>query len=384
MNINPKSKLKALLRHVTITLLTFIIVALFAGVAFNLSFMSPVARALENFSFNDIYYQMLAEDGEWPTSQAITIVDMTELQKRRLLAQLLDTIASYKPAIMGIDIVFEGERDDVEGDIMVQEAADRIKDKAVFSYTLNNYQNGQFQTEVHSFFTDEITVNEGFTNFQRSLYGDIKRTVSLGRPTKGDIKPSFIVQLANLYAGKKVFEAEDRDQSINFTPTEFKIVPYDSVAFYSNLISDRIVLVGAMNDLKDQHYTPLGKIAGVELLAYATQTLVLQKEIKEAPAILNIIVSFLLVLMTELLQSRYIKWSGRLTNRKYVRDIMSSEMALTIITFLWIILAVYLTFSAIVYIGYTVNLGWAISAVVFLNVCRKFIEICYTIIRKKA
>ena len=90
------------------------------------------------------------------------------------------------------------------------------------------------------------------------------------------------------------------------------------------------------------------------------------------------------MLITELLQSRYIKWSGRLTNRKYVRDIMSSEMALTIITFLWIILAVYLTFSAIVYIGYTVNLGWAISAVVFLNVCRKFIEICYTIIRKKA
>jgi CHASE2 domain-containing sensor protein len=373
------------MKGLCVTALAFCALAVMVTLALNLSFLNPVSQSVRDFSLTDIYYNALKESGEADTSRVISIVDMTQLYDRGEIADVLEAINECEPRAIGVDVVFEGLRDDSLADRRIADVAS-ASHTTVFSYKLLDYLNDEvgYTKSVHSFFTDEITVNEGFTNFQRSLYGDIKRTVSLGRPTKGEIKPSFIVQLANLYAGKKVFEADDRDQSINFTPTEFKIVPYDSVAFYSNLISDRIVLVGAMNDLKDQHYTPLGKIAGVELLAYATQTLVLQKEIKEAPAILNIIVSFLLVLITELLQSRYIKWSGRLTNRKYVRDIMSSEMALTIITFLWIILAVYLTFSAIVYIGYTVNLGWAISAVVFLNVCRKFIEICYTIIRKKA
>ena len=265
-----------------------------------------------------------------------------------------------------------GELADEEGNLMVEAAAARCADNTIFSYTLNDYQDRQFQKEVHSFFIDEVPVTEGFSGYQRSLYSDMKRTVSLGRPSKGTMKPSFPLQMVNSFAGKDVIQAEDRDLHINFTPTHFNIVPYDSVEYYSSLITDHLVIIGAKDEHTDQHFTPIGRISGLELTAYAVQTLLERNEMKSVPLVVNIIITVLLVFFSELLQSAYLRWSQSLNN-KWWNAMLSSDIALAFFTFCWLVLLGYLVIVVIGQTGYKVNIGWVISTVLFLDVSRKFV-----------
>ncbi len=371
------------LKHLATVLIAFAMVGLFAVVTFNLSFMSPIAQALENFSFADLYFQMQVEGNNYQESQTITIVDMTKLRERRKIARLMDEVREQEPKTIGVDILFLGHRGDIEGDFMVEAAASRCAENAVFSYTLGEYKDNQFHKETHSFFASTMDLNEGFSGFQRDLYSDIKRTLCLGRPSMGCIRPSFPLMVANQYAEKTIFEAEDRDLFINFTPTHFDIIPYDSVEQYAHLLTDRIVLIGAQDNPEDQHYTPIGKISGVELIAYSIQTLLSRNEMKPVPLAVSLFITFILVLISELLQSAYLGWSNGLDN-KWWKAMMSSDVALTVLTFCWLVILGLLFILFIGTTGYKLSLGWTMSIVVFLDVSRKFIDSTSELIHKES
>ena len=52
-------RLNSVARHITITLLAFMVVGIFAMFALNLSFLNPIAQVVEDFEMTDIYYQIL-------------------------------------------------------------------------------------------------------------------------------------------------------------------------------------------------------------------------------------------------------------------------------------------------------------------------------------
>lgn len=360
-------------RHVLTTLLAFALVGVFVGVAMRLNFMSPVARSLENFSFADVYFQMQAESENYTENDDIAIVDMTELRERRRIAQLLDEVREQEPKVVGVDILFLGHHADIEGDFNVEAAAAHLSDNGVFSYTLGDYEEGEFHQETHSFFLKDMELTEGFCGFQRDLYDATKRTVSLGRPSRGELRPSFPLVVANRYVGKNIFEVEDRDIHINFTPTRFRVVPWDSIDHYAPILKNRIVLIGAMHNPKDQHVTPIGRISGVNLIAYSIKTLLDRNDLRTVPLWIGILFTFLMVLLSEYIQFGYIRWSGQWEN-KWANALLSSEVMLTLVTFGWLVLVGYLGILFIGHTGYLLNLGWGISAVAFLGVCRKFLD----------
>ena len=51
----------------------------YAALALNWAVFSPVAKAMDDYSFTDFYYGILDTMGERDTSNIVTIVDMTEL-----------------------------------------------------------------------------------------------------------------------------------------------------------------------------------------------------------------------------------------------------------------------------------------------------------------
>jgi CHASE2 domain. len=185
---------------------------------------------------------------------------MTELTSRRDFADLFIGVDALHPKAVGVDVVFEGYKEDVLGDTMVAVAA-RAVHNYVFSYKIIDSMDGE---TVHSFFTPNDSVTEGFTNMPRQLYGGMKRSVSIGRDVGGVVQPSFIKRVAEIYAGQELVPLEDKDLSINFSPKYYNIVSYDSINEYRDLIEDHLVLIGAMKEEGDMHYTPQGKIAGVE------------------------------------------------------------------------------------------------------------------------
>ena len=348
-------------------MLAFAIVFVLATFAVNTSFLSPIAEVVKDFEMTDVYYQILQEADSWEESDEITIVDMSDLYSRRELAGALEEVAQQKPRVVGVDVVFEGLRDDSVGDNMVRQVADQHRN-IVWSFKLLEYKNDSigYTDSVRSFFAYENDkVTEGFTNMPRNLYGGIKRNLSLGRALMGVLRPSFLLKVTGIYEGREMAPLEDRDLEINFTPTIFNVVSSDSIAEHGDLIRDRLVLFGAMKDEYDMHYTPLGKIAGVELLAYGAQTLIQQNEKKVVTGWSLGIISFLMVLLTQLWLSGY-RIGVLKIKRRFVRFLLSTSVIKSILLCAWMWLLMWVAFILFCWYDIAINFGYAFSGMAFL------------------
>lgn len=361
--------MKAFVRHIIITILAFVLVATFALIAYNIPFMGPIAEAIKEFEMTDVYCQILQDTNgdDEEVSDIITIVDMSDLYNRRDLAKALHDIEAQQPRVIGVDVVFEGLKEDSIGDEMLAEVA-LSSDYIVFSYKLLDYVNDSVghETTVHSFFANEEgAVNEGFTNMPRNLYGGIKRKLSLGERAEGKVVPSFITMTANMYAGKETDAVTQSQVNINFIPRRYRVVQPDSIALHPEWIKDKLVLFGAMKDEYDMHYTPLGKMAGTELLAYSIETLLKKSEIKEVNGWLMAVITFLLVLLTQVVFGVYMEFAKKRKNR-VLRFLLSASFMRGYLMFFWIAVWMWIAFILFYQFDISLNMGWALSAMAFL------------------
>ena len=107
------------LKHLAIVGFSFVIVWCYALIALNLSFFNPISEAIKSFSVTDIYYQMMSEK----ESRLITLVDLSHLYDRGLIAQTIKEIEECQPAVIGVDCIFEGEKEDTVADNAVRDVA---------------------------------------------------------------------------------------------------------------------------------------------------------------------------------------------------------------------------------------------------------------------
>jgi CHASE2 domain-containing sensor protein len=348
-------------KYFAVTILAFCLVGVYAMAAFNLKVFNPIAEILDDYSFTDFYYKLQAGAGVQDTSRIVTIVDMTELRKRRDFADLFMEVNALKPKAVGVDVVFEGyKEEDLEGDTLLDMAVKQLQN-FVFSYKIIDSMEGE---TVHSFFTPSDSVTEGFTNMPRQLYGGMKRSVSIGRDVGGVVQPSFIKRVADIYAGQEVTALADKDLNINFSPKYYRVVPYDSIFENRELIEDHLVLIGAMKEEGDMHYTPQGKIAGVELLAYAAETMLMQSEIKHASTGVTIIVSFFVVFFSVILLSKYKDFTTKKKTLGHV--LLSTSLVRGLLVCGWVSVIVWITFLLFCRYNYSISLVIAMSAIALI------------------
>lgn len=362
---------RSLLRHLIVTVLAFLLVAVFAFSAYQMPFMSPIAETIKDYKMTDVYYHILQDTEEADTSDVVTIVDMSDLYTRRELAAALEAIEQCQPRVIGIDVVFEGLKEDSVGDEMMAEVALTHKN-LVFSYKLLDYENDSIghAITVHSFFAqEEGAVTEGYTNMPRNLYGGIKRQLSLGEKAEGKLVPSFITQTVAMYEGHQVSEVTPDVVNINFIPRKYRILSPDSIALHPEYIKDKLVLFGAIKEENDRHYTPLGKMAGVELLAYAVETVLRKNEIREVNRCATVAISFLMVLLTQMMLSIYAYWAQhrRIT---FFRVVLSASFTKGYMMFFFISFWMWVAFVLFYTYDVTLNMGLALSAMAFLILAR--------------
>ena len=363
-------------RYFAVTVLAFSIVGIYVLAAFNLKVFNPVAEILEDYSFTDFYYKLL-DTGERETSRIVTIVDMTELRKRRDFAQLFMEVDALHPKAVGVDVVFEGyKEEDLEGDSLLAATVCQLHN-FVFSYKIIEAESMEGET-VHSFYTPNDKVNEGFTNMPRQLYGGMKRSVSIGREVGGKVVPSFIKKVVDIYAGQEVVPLSDKDVNINFSPKYYHVVPYDSIMEYRDLIEDHLVLIGAMTEESDMHYTPQGKIAGVELLAYAAETMLRQTEIRHASTGVTMVASFIIVFLSVILLSHYRAFTTR--KKTLFRVIFGASLIRGLLIAGWLSLIVWVTFILFCSYNYSISLAFAMSAIALIYMAENLYDTIYNII----
>jgi len=192
----------------------------------------------------------------------------------------------------------------------------------------------------------------------------MKRNLSIGRQHDGEIRPSFVKMVADRYAGTETAPLEDGEIRINFTPTLFRVLNYDEVLNHPDLVRDRVVLLGAMKEEGDMHYTPQGKMAGVELLAYGVETLLKQNRIRVLPAWLLVPLTFVVVLLVVMFRAAYLGIAKR--QHLVLRTVMSLGLAVGLVVFCVVALFVWVAFILFCQYNVSINLGYAIAATAFI------------------
>ena len=132
--------------HVIITLFGFILLAILNVMVINIDFLNPISRALENFSITDMFFEVEHAD-EPEECPIITIVDMTELYDRGDIAELIREVDECNPVCIGVDLIFEGVRDNILGNELLEQTLSDLKSPAVFANKLTDYNssNNSFQ-----------------------------------------------------------------------------------------------------------------------------------------------------------------------------------------------------------------------------------------------
>ncbi|MCQ2245038.1 MAG: CHASE2 domain-containing protein [Bacteroidaceae bacterium] len=365
-----KERTSTLLRHICVTFLAVAIVGIFAFVTVKAKPLDPLKRTIEEFSFTDIYYEIQGEDNP-DSSMVITIVDMTNVIKRADIAQTLADIEKQHPKVIGVDCLFESIGEDLEGNEAIIDAASTYKN-IVFAEAMTDWENDSvgWSNAKRSFFAELTDITEGTINFKRTLYDSMKRKAPVSETYQGKQVPSFVTQLANLYADSTIVTADSSsDININFSKTHFHVLQPKEIASHPELIEDRIVLFGAMNSVNDLHWTPLGKISGTELQAYALQSIILSKEIHDLQFVPFCIISLLIIFFVQVLQSLYIKRT-RSSSNLFVKHVVGSTYILNILTFLFTSVFIGISFFVFAIFNISINLGWALSAIAFLETSR--------------
>ena len=134
--------------HVMVVLMVVLLATSLLELSFSVSFLNPLARSLSNFSMTDIFYDISKSKAQKERDDLTTLVDMSEVYERGKLADIIEQIESLGPSVLGIDIVFDGERDDSVGNSRLIEVAQKPKAPTVWACKLMDWNRGSARLTV--------------------------------------------------------------------------------------------------------------------------------------------------------------------------------------------------------------------------------------------
>ena len=323
--------------HWIVTILSFVFMGVLACVTVNVDFLNPIGQAFSNYSLSDMYYQIDRHETQPKTSELITIVDMTDFYYRGDLAEILLKINDMKPQVIGVDIIFEGVRDDAVGNKLLQDAVKTISDKTIFTSKLKDYdeKNEQFTDVTRSFFTDSINVQQGYANLLDNMEGRNIRDYTVTQQLNDSSVYSFPYMVAHFV--DEDITPTDKILHIDYSNIAFPVVKASELDEHEDLITGRIVMVGTMHEEQDMHLSPIGKMAGVEMQTFALKTILERKVISDFPEWLNLLIAFIICFLVELSLYTLGLFLGKYENNMIVAFFDKSGLLTTIVVVLWLI-----------------------------------------------
>lgn len=297
--------------HLIITATAFLFLSLFGLVTFNVDFLNPVERSLDNFSLSDMFFQ-IEHSSEPEKNGLITLVDMTELHSRGDIAMLLEQIDECHPLCVGVDLIFEGEKEDSIGNVLLKEVISNSQSDFVFSSKLIEYneETAAFDKMISSFCASQLNWEEAYTNVIEDDAGGTIRNLTIKRRYGSKEILSFPARIASVVDNSNANNT-GKDMLINYGNEDFIVVPYNRIEEYRDLLEGRIVLVGSMKEEGDMHNTPLGKLPGLQVQAYSLLTLLEHKHIASVPTWLGWSLSFIICYILEIVIDFFYQVSKR-------------------------------------------------------------------------
>ena len=276
----------------------FTIVALgwvFFVISEKIGIFDPLTIALEDFYTTDVYYEM-QHSAEPDLNDDIVIVDMTELTSRDEIAQVITDIKQCKPALMCVDLIFERPSHEPMDDASLVMALEEKGCKQLLSCKLRDYDNDKeaFTNCLYSFTRNISDTNTcwGYTNYYQIRMGGCTRETSLSQQLNDSTVYSLPYMAACLYQGKNWQKEKMNELQIMYEDVDFLTINSRDVKCEAQKLQGKLVILGAMNEEADMHFTPLGKMAGAKVLAYSIHTYLKGERVRNAGILLSLLFAF--------------------------------------------------------------------------------------------
>ena len=348
--------------YMGICLIEFLLGYILVFASLNLSIFNPLKQALEDFKMTDLYFELMRSDKEKELNKDIVLVDVTQLTSRDSIAQAITDINSCQPKVLMIDIIFERPSFDNTEDILLMNAIEAGKDKEILSGKLTNYdpKKEAFTNMTKSFFEEIADFKWGYSNVSQTRPGGSIRQYSLSQRLNDSLSYSMAYLAACAYMGfptpnssltvsskegKKNGVAEAEERLIVYDDTDFLAITSDKILENANLLKDKIVILGTLEEEADMHITPVGKLAGMKILAYSTMTFLNHKEVRHMGKLTSLFMAFFVCM--------FCAWMGRRIRKKYTNV---TSYILKLFYFVVTALLVWFAFLLFVHFDYDVNL----------------------------
>lgn len=255
-----------------------------------MSFISPEA----DFEMSDLYTRVANRNPVEVLDTNIVIVDIAS-GDRLVVAQALDRINDANPCAIALDVFFAQPQDAEIDDYLIE--------------TLNSCNNVYLPVIVDTNEQDSLVTLKPFVTdymsspkFQACNLEAHDRHAIVRR-----FKRDFIVEKDTLYGmattlakewlkaqNKSLPDGLDEENLISFSGLNINIVSIEELDTMNlSELSEKVVIIGSMNDETDIHNTPVGDMQGVMIHALSTASIIQSNVTSSLPSLITWIIAII-------------------------------------------------------------------------------------------
>ncbi len=251
------------------TIWVFLFIVILGSIPLNLGIINPIKLGLKDFDSNDMSYSKLGKAEHTDIDNNIVVINIGQAD-REGIAMMIEKTASFSPKVMGLDVLFDGERDPSK-DSLLRETIKRNKTLVLAAkFQLDSAQKFEL---TRNYFKDNAH-NCGYVNFPNADY-ETTRYFFPFKKNQDTTIASFsatILKMFNDTAYKKLEKKGDSKVMINYTRNYNDFKKQYQVINAEDLLMDnvdtasikgRIALLAYVNtnpnDIEDKKFTPMNE-----------------------------------------------------------------------------------------------------------------------------
>jgi len=326
--------------------------------------------AFKEFSFLDTYYAQKMAPENKPVNQEIVLVNVQHLNRENLTT-LIDKVQQQKPKVIGVDVIFDHEKELVTDEQLWQVLQ---PENVVSAFAIQNREFIKNHPRL-GVFRHKL----GYANFNFDTYNSVIRNFQAKKVYEGFEYHSFGLRVAQRYFGRKTKlewdKMKEKSTPINYSGGREHYFSFDANEVLKQdsipVLKGKIVLLGYLGtpmgnpyDIEDRHFTPLnqefvGKSSpdtfGIVVHANIIEMLIENNRLKEAPVWVLLLVGFVLTFLA-------IAYFIRLNKRRIERYMLVRKLTQLAVTIFFVWIAIWLL-SKGVYFKITELIWYAVLSI---------------------
>ena len=342
------------------TVFVFVCIAFFALNPLNLHFFNILGSSLNDIEITDIIYSgknPKKSEIEAKISNDIVLINAAD-RGRSEIAALINKINTEKPAVVGVDFIFEGPKDPI-ADSLLKVAFAHTAKLVLASKFKNNEGEKEVKNEYISSYEGLGAKNEGYANL---IITSMDKTVRYFRTKDKDnsveINP-FSLEIVKLFDSAKAQKFVERNKPFELINYEgnlnalhhFNGNDIENDNFPKGFLKGKIVLVGFFGSdcnanpiFDDYFYTPLNEklvgrkfpdTYGIAIQANIINMILKQKYVSKTPAWLDWVFGFFICFLHNFIFIRHYV-------HKHLWYHFYAKLIQLVTTFLLVLVCIYL------------------------------------------